>query len=390
MDESSDFSVAQGLGEIAATLKKVEDAFSRRQQAYLNTHLDERDLLVGELFKVQAALEQSVGRERFLQEKLDASLNCIDRMSAVVSHRWLGSVVKVQDVGSINGIRTLHWKVSDVFLGGRFFDTIEFRTKISNGVTHIEFSKPSSKDACSPFVRWPACFGEGQKLTIMPPKNATTDKMLSSFGPSDWVLIRELVEDLLRFIPHSNNKIDESYAAELTAGLKNLADAIAVHPPVLRFDNISLVELTHSGGYHGLRLRMENVLQGEIYWGELEYTLSSVDGAGEVFGGHPRVEFPKMINPFLESWYPERIDEQGERFELRFAVPGLMDVKVWNTLVDQDKIRLVSLLGVLDVQFSELQLQHPHIEWGKWREVGDCMKKIIAKTMFGYRKVEGA
>ncbi|MGE1528747.1 hypothetical protein [Pseudomonas putida] len=389
MDELSEFNAEYGLSEIAHVLKKLEDAYATRLQSQLNTHLNERNVLVDELFKVQAALEQAMGREKILGEKLDASLKFINNIHSAVPHRWLGSAVKVGDVDTTQESKILQWHISNVFVGKRFLNAIEFRTKISSGVTYLEFLKPSDKKSNTSFTRWPACLGEGQKLIVGPSKHYTIDKNLSSLGPSDWALIKELVGDLVRFIPHSNNHIDESLAIELIAGMEKLAEAMVAQPPVLRFDHISLVEITHNGGYHGLKLRMENVVQGGTAWESIEYTLSSVDGADDHFGSNPRIEFPRTAKPFLDGWYPERQDDQGERFELRFKVPGLMDINVWNSLGEQDKIRLASLLGVLDVQFSELELQHPHVDWEIWRKLASSMKEIIAKTMLGYRQLKG-
>lgn len=343
-------------------------------------------MLIRELFKVQAALEEAQANAKDLQYQIDNSLRYIDRLNSALPHRWLGSAVAIKDVSASKKVRVLHWHISDVFVGGRFFDSIQFYTSFVNGILHLEFPRAAYKNSNTPFMRWPACTHEANKLLITASEHSGVEKILSSFGPSDWVLVQEIVEDLLRFISNSTERLGEQYSTELNFGLRYLAKAIATHPPVLRFDHISLVELSHNGGYHGLRLKLENVVQGETHWDAVEYTLSTVDAAGEPFGGHPRIEFSRVPDPFLSCWYPEQVDDQGERFELRFETPALMDIKVWRSLPEQDKIRLVSLLSALDAQFSELEVQHPHIEWRKWRELGECMKNIIAKTMFSYRQ----
>lgn len=386
MHKLRDFNADQGLSEIAIILKKIETTCASRLQSLEDIHLDERTTLLEETFKVQAALEKSLANEKILQSKLNTSLQFIDRMSAVVPHRWLGSTVNVEEVSPTQESETLQWHVSDVFIGGRFFNLLKFKTKIINSTACLEFSKGVVKKEADLFTRWPAYLGEGNKLAVTAPKSSATDKTLSSFGPSDWLLIQELVRDLSRYIAHFEESGNRWPAKALIPALENLAKVISSHPPVLRFDHISLIELTHNGGYHGLKLKLENVVQGGTHWEVVEYTLSTVDAAGESFGVHPRIEFSRTAIPFLSGWYPEQIDDEGGRFELRFETPALMDIKVWNSLPDQDKIRLVSLLGSLDVQFAELELQHPHVEWGKWRELGMCMKNIIAKTMFSYRK----
>ncbi|MGY2956868.1 hypothetical protein ACVWWT_002078 [Pseudomonas sp. TE6349] len=386
MNELSDFDSVKGLSEIAVIFEKIEAACSARLETLTNQHLEERNILIRELFKVQAALEESQANTKKLQYHVDNSLGYIDRLNSALPHRWLGSAVAIEDVSASKGVRVLHWHISDVFVGGRFFDSIQFDTSFIDGALHLEFPRKACKKSSTPFIRWPASTHEANKLLITTSKQSGVERTLSSIGPSDWVLVQELVEDLLRFIPNSAERIDEQCATELTFGLRYLAKAIATHPPVLRFDHISLVELAHNGGYHGLRLKLENVVQGETHWDAVEYTLSTVDAAGEPFGGHPRIEFSRVTDPFLSGWYPEQVDDQGERFELRFETPALMDIKVWRSLPEQDKIRLVSLLSALDAQFSELEVQHPHIEWRKWRELGECMKNIIAKTMFSYRK----
>lgn len=386
MHKLKDFNADQGLSEIAAILKKIETTCALRFQSLEDVHYDERTTLLGEIFKIQSALERSLENEKFLEGKLNTSLQFIDRLSAVVPHRWLGSMVTIEEVSTDHESETLQWHVSDVFIGGRFFDLLKFKTKTMNSTASIEFSRGAEQKDTALFTRWPACLGEGNRLTVTTPKSSARDKTLSSFGPSDWLLIQEIVCDLLRYIEHSDETGNNMLAKGLAPALQNLGKVISSHPPVLRFDHISLIELTHNGGYHGLKLKLENVVQSGTHWEVVEYTLSTVDEAGESFGSHPRIEFCRVAHPFLSGWYPEQIDDDGGRFELRFEAPTLMDIKVWNSLPDMDKIRLVSLLSSLDVQFAELESQHPHVDWGKWRELGTCMKNIIAKTMSSYQK----
>ena len=371
--------------EVASFIDKFESFKSRCYQRFVEHQADncnERAVVIDELLNVQDDLERKVLECQRLKTQCDEAFEYIARVLTGSAHLLLKDKINIQDLGLVDGKHTLQWIVQDIYLQRRYHKCLRFKTVLHEGTAALVVQR--ERNTHGPLVRWPASHRKLDEIIFLPqhgPINRGSNANLASLGTSDWNALIELTSVLIDVVQSSDIELEQALANDFAEGLCQLKTHLDKFPSVLRFDRIYMVKITHQDAYWGVTLRLENLMQGEKYWDELTYSLSSVDHPGETAGQHPRIEFPKSASGFFDNWFIESADDRGERFELRFRIPNEMDLAVWRQISGLDQLRLISLLSILEVQLSELKDVDVNMDWSRWVALGITMREIISKNM---------
>jgi len=152
-------------------------------------------------------------------------------------------------------------------------------------------------------------------------------------------------------------------------------------PAKLRFDQVSLKREQVNPDYEHLWLRLENVSLDGKRWPEFEVRLSCAHVSPDHFGYFPKLEFPAGASqaPF-ENWFVEATDDFGVKLELRFALPDMLDMKVWWRIVPKDRAFILALIDRLPMMLEALRGQGIKLrrDWQDWIQMTREMRRIGA------------
>ena len=292
---------------------------------------DELNMVVEHLHRTQEKLDDSVHALTNTTNEAEKLKQRIKRLLAKAPETWEAESFSVTQ--SKEAKDTLLWKITELFLEELYIDQLEFTTQlIDNNIKLVILS--GTKDS-NPIIIEPVAG------TAVWEANA----MVTNLSSFDWFLANKLCQKLDEYTlakPKNTPKLLTTH--RFSKGLNNLISSIKSWPAVLRYDNYKAVELPVRAHYSGLLLAFENLsLQNKI-WSQCEIILSTVDFDEKAFGDNPRFEFPEVgSSHVLKSWYAEKDDQFGKRFELRFASPDIMDIAVWKSLIGEDQLLVAAL-----------------------------------------------
>lgn len=367
------------VNDLAASKKMASE-----QQAKLKDVEQENELLLLQLHQVQEELEHYFLQHQTLQQKLKETDAKWARMLSRNPGYCDYESIEVAASKYRKGDGTV-WKVKDINISGRSFHELEFETIIENGVAGYIFTRQSSTS--SPLVRWPATAGKQDEVTLIPMAVAgdveQRVEVLRELAASDWNLLQALTRLLANNLANpSALKLPKNIPHEtLLAGLAAFQQGLGGFPPTVRYDNVRLKREQVNPDYEHLWMAFENLSFGEARWPKFEFRLSCGNVRPNHFGSHPKLEFPEEggQSPF-EAWFAEAYDDFGAKLELRFALPGAMDLDVWHALSVQDRNFLCALLERLPSILRTLrgdnnQLKRP---WEDWENMAKGMQKVVS------------
>ncbi|QJC78449.1 hypothetical protein [Pseudomonas umsongensis] len=334
----------------------------------------ENELLTTQLLNTQEILEATLSNKELLKEKHRLQTVRLQKLTAKLSSFWEAESFETKDTSGTETAKTIEWRFRNLYLGERFFPQLNFTTELIE--THvnlrIERSVRGSNHPC-PLLRWPESFALDDTLPCMPiagTSNQGTNAAISELGASDWVFLLDLVKKLMDFAQNPSESAPEIIKHSFfLSGLKKLYNTLKSWPLQLRYDHVSIKEIDGRANYTGLNFNLTGLSFGEKHWPSLNYILSTVDDLSMTFGTNPRLEFPATSSKnVLSSWYAEQKDENGERFELRFAQPNIMDMRVWNSLESPDQLLITALISRMPRMLSQHKNkktsdENPLIDW---------------------------
>jgi hypothetical protein len=334
----------------------------------------ENEILTTQLLKTQEFLETTLSNKELLKEKYSLQTARLQKLTIKLSSHWEAESFEAKKTSGEETTKTIKWKFHNLYLGERFFPQLNFTTELIE--THvnlrIERSVRGSKQPC-PLLRWPDSFALEDTLPCMPiagTSNQGTNAAISELGASDWVFLLDLVKKLIDYAQNPLESTPEIIKhSSFLIGLKKLYNTLKSWPLQLRYDHASIKEIDGRANYAGLKFNLTGLSFGEKHWPSLNYILSTVDDLRMTFGTNPRLEFPDTGSKnVLSSWYAEQNDEHGQRFELRFAQPNIMDMRVWNSLESPDQLLITALISRMPRMLSQhknnkIRNENPLIDW---------------------------
>jgi hypothetical protein len=232
---------------------------------------------------------------------------------------------------------------------------------------------------------WPECISNEIEATCIPTGTQVNAlkraKLLASLSSSDWHLLKILPNILLQSI--KDKKAHSPESSRLEQGLYKTLDILHNHlPKKLRFDRVELTGLLKRPGYEHISFRVTNLNFGDYFHPIFEFRLGCANVTNERFGLNPKLEFPKQSGKQqLKSWFPESEDEIGQKLELRFALPGEMDLDVWNKLLISDKDLIRCLIECLEdlIELVSTSFQEQARPSSEWINMAQDMLQIFKK-----------
>lgn len=260
---------------------------------------------------------------------------------------------------------------------------VTFTLLLENGTVGFAFER-----AVHALTSWPPA-AEGREVVDIMPTSHPTDNLLRAatlkqLSTSDWLLIQQLIR-VLKFALTEPGRFPEGLAAnagDVSKGLEQLHHVLDQLPPVLRFDSAELVRAYASEAYEHLEIRLRDVMLGSRRAEEFIFRLACAHAQGMPFGTHPRIEFPQSNGPNLfESWFEESSNIHGPKLELRFALPDLMDLDVWQKISPADQALIRSLYDQLEdivcMVSASAKAELPR-EWNHWSTLAAGMHRTLA------------
>lgn len=360
---------AQHLHEQVAQLESSNASLGVRAQAAE----DESEQLLRQLHDTQEELEQYLLRLDRLQARYPD--HCCESFS-------------VNLLSARNGSQISQWQFTDIELAGRHIPQLRFRIHLDNGQAGLVIQRSAGNDSPAPLLRWPNAFAMAEELPCMPSNGSViqgNNLALTGLASSDWQFLQALVAQLIRLLAEDNERripmlLDRQ---ALRQGLLALENTLASWPEVLRYDQLELLNDAPRPDYACLHVRLANLQLGNLQWEEVDYRLASRDRPEEAFGQNPRLEFPASSRASLENWFAESSDERGALIELRFAQPDAMDLDVWNTLSEKDRILIACLLSTLPLQIIEFEQRSPAPQhsWQEWQVLSESVTHMLARNV---------
>ncbi len=357
-----------------------------RNTEALQDFMGENRRLLHQLHQTQEKLESTFLRLHSTEALLTEHRERLSRMLDRHPTYWDFDDLQVKLVECTDERHILEWNITGAYLGKRLVPHMRFKTCLSHERTGIIIQRTDGIDSSSPLIRWPSVFAQADELPCIPAKGPATsgsNAALSSLGPSDWEMLKCLVRQLLGFIAEPANRWmpDQFDAKALRNGLLAYQKVLANWPLVPRYDTIQLKDMQRSTGYERIAITLGNFSIGHRHWPTVDYHVATADSAADVFGQHPRLEFPTSARGAIQGWFAESDDERGPRLELRFGLPDAMDTNIWGLLTDNDQILVAGLIASLPAQLADLELlvrPNPARAWKDWYRVGISLRNILA------------
>ena len=342
----------------------------------------ENELFLLQLHQVQEELERYFLQHQIVQQQLHHSETCIQRILERNQNYCDYESMVVLSVA--NDKTSSIWQLKNLIIAGRYLPHLTFKLILEEGIAGLVFTK--QQDNNGPFIRWPTNVkAENEVTIILAGKEGLLRQRIKSLielSVSDWNLVKALcgfIETTLKNPQTNNLPIELDYSA-LSAGLKALRNSFEKLPALLRYDQLTIKREQVTADYEYLWLHITNLGYGNARWPEFEFRLSCTNVLQDNFGAHPKLEFPEVsTQKVLESWFIESSDDFGAKMELRFALPTLMDLDVWQRLSENDKKLLTALITHLPVMLSHLQDSEPKIKrpWQNWIDMTQAMLHIL-------------
>lgn len=367
---------------------KVAISHSEKMNAELNNSIsDLRDVnndYLSQLHKEQEAQENLLMNFHQQSENLYITEHRLNNFLTSFPEYWEFESLSLKHINKGNDSEKTLWEIKNVYVKGMLIPEINLETEINNGVAGITILHNSDEQEPL-WLNWPESYIATGRLPCIPVKgHAYQDSnfVLSSLKTSDWTAFNELLNNMILILVAPDNRCDINLDPEkLKAGLLQLKEVLAKWPVVVRFDDIDLNDTFKNENYQRIGLSLKNLSIGSKIWPQLDYRLSTVDTSGN-FGQNPRLEFLQSTRSAFENWFTEHDLFLGTRLELRFAKPNAMDINVWRSLSEADRLMVTAVISSLPSQIEAIQksTQLSDLNWNDWNTLGQAVKNILIKN----------
>jgi hypothetical protein len=287
--------------------------------------------------------------------------------------------------------------LSNIFLGNRFLPFISFNIEYSSELVKLVISSSNASAFFKYFGRYQT--DSSDFLFIL-----TTEKDLNSvdlvnyvlLSTTDWNCLLEILNILDRKIRRTASLSDslsdinyDSLKRSFSVFFNKLNDL----PPILRFDDITILDEQISSEYEFICIRLNNLSYDRSTANNIEFRLSCSDLNNSDFGIMINLEFPKeRSSASFEKWVTNARDGYGDKLEVRFKYPYDVDIEVLNSLSLRDRDFVLALISQLFYIFEYLnshkepkqideliKLKRPI--WA-WKSVADNINLILDRITF--------
>ncbi len=381
-----------------AALTKARDEQTKlgtERLAKLKESTQEGELLLLQLHQVQEELENYFLKHQESQKQFETAEARWQRMLKRNLNYCDYEALELLSVQGEVATQT-RWKLTNFEAAGRSLPEFEFETILDQGVAGFVFFRPTGSSG--PLLHWPDAPVSQTELTLIPvatPEFARARaEVFRDLALSDFDLLKTLARLLWRTLesPAALKAPAGFNADQLKTGLGRFVELIEKHArSSLRYDVISLKREQVQPHYESLWLSLGNAAFRDQRWPTFEFRLSCANVRPGQFGLHPKLEFAEQKGTTqLEGWFEEAHDDFGPKLELRFALPGSVDVGVLKRLSENDRKLIVTLLSRLPSILSGLkatgvQLQRP---WDDWTKMLKDMQRIIASRLAPPKPIE--
>jgi hypothetical protein len=153
-------------------------------------------------------------------------------------------------------------------------------------------------------------------------------------------------------------------------------------PDILRVDVISLKRELRNADYEHLWIEFKNLSYQSYFFPKFDMRISSAELNKFEFSDLPKFEFPLLKNktkPF-DSWFPESVDNFGEKYEIRFNLKSkIIDQSAIKRLSPADQKFVASLILASPSFITYLSKSNTQIErdWEEWLLLTFNVKKLL-------------
>ena len=205
------------------------------------------------------------------------------------------------------------------------------------------------------------------------------------FTSSKWQRHLMAVEALKNFksaiilTPNLALKIDRIF---INTFVEKIINDYTKLPDILRVDIISLKRELRNPDYEHLSIELKNLSYQSYFFPKFEMRISSAELNKFEFSDFPKFEFPLLKNktkPF-DSWFPESVDNFGEKYEIRFNLKSkIIDQSAIKRLPPADQKFVASLILASPSFITYLSKSNTQIErdWGEWLLLTSNVKKLL-------------
>lgn len=239
-------------------------------------------------------------------------------------------------------------------------------------------------------VRWLSKHGQELTSTFTLSANANLSKCpayksLLQVTSTSWENLNSLLNIITSITEDEElyTRVGGTNPEAVRKGLNFVRTKVSKLPQILRYDNVQLEGNFSEQHYTNISITLENVSIGKRSSKWFKYKLATVDDLSSDRGQNPRLEFPDSTRDIFENWFAETTDHRGDRLELRFAQPNLMDLNIWNKLSPADHILITSIIRFLPDQLFSLQKQcnSSEIEWPVFYRISFDLKRILTNLV---------
>ncbi|MBD8124351.1 hypothetical protein IFT62_24395 [Pseudomonas lutea] len=350
--------------------------------------IQENDALLLELHNTQEDLERAVKAVDALETQLTAVTARLNRMcDAYPRHVDVGQV-------SVRGRRydenrtTSDWLLQELAVDPSRIETVHVSFDTKPGNEQLKFPRLVDNLEVNSWIDWSSISDPADELAIskhLPIFDCRSGKPGKYLNASEWGTLRKILDAITQLLQQSSdlNGLPANMKKAHVAAIKILMNAAMSWPIMLRYDHWDLIGVDLRSNYMGLKLKVSNAAINARHIPELVFTFATVDEGETSIGSYPRLEFAEESRHYLESWFPETADHRGARWELRFATPNEMDMKVWNTLSGEDQVFMTAIIAELPIAVAGVVSNNSSFKNHRkeWVNIADSMRNIARQHL---------
>ncbi len=324
-----------------------------------------------EMFVLQVAqAKDELGKKTLELQKLSTLNQSLSGKLSRLLEKSDGAVdygtIEMMQIDSVSEIPQIIWKITDYSRGHQAVPDFYFRTTLQDGLAGIgllENPKELETQMAEPILI-PSLIGN----------NATQTDHFKGLSQQHWaqMVAASFVLEQLILSKGKNVQNNEDFDYSFWQNsFVSLVTAIKRLPVIMRYSKVKLKRELQNPDYEHLWLEFYDVDYGQFKLPKFEMRIGAavIEPAG--FSKFPKLEFPLIdsrIKPF-DSWFPESVDDFGQKFELRFSIEKRsMDINNFFKLSDPDQRFIQALIFILPSAINQLIRSKIsiHRQWTSW------------------------
>lgn len=282
------------------------------------------------------------------------------------------------------GSSCLTWKFENIFIAGRLINCLKFQTVFTSAMDCLIFKYEDNSDV---FIRWPSLETASKDLVIFPVNR--TEKIdnfirtIQGLALTDFVMICALGYffcNTSKVVFDTCSNFAELNYYKIKSGFTFFFKTFRSLPPLFQYDFVQVKREQVNIDYEHIWLNLNPVCFSGKRLESFEFRISCAIDDQDGFGRYTKIEFPECagVNLF-EKWYSESVDDFSCKLELRFDLPEKVDLDVWNSVSDRDRILIKEIMMQIPTMLKLVASQGftPTRGWKDWLKAVDDMNILI-------------